>query len=80
MYLVTFTVKGTGRFPLDMLRYASCWPATSDDVAALTSTTPIAITLRLHSRTKTPDAVLWAGRWASFGWQIIPTMVRVQKI
>jgi hypothetical protein len=80
MYLVTFTVKGTGRFPLDMLRYAQCWPATSDDVVALDSKTPIAITLRLHSRTKTPDAVLWGGRWASFGWNIIPSMTRVTKL
>jgi hypothetical protein len=28
----TFVVVGTSHFPLDMLRYDSCWPRTSDSV------------------------------------------------
>ena len=31
-----FEVTGRGEFPWDMLRYDSCWPQTSDDVAKIT--------------------------------------------
>ena len=27
----TFTVEGTGMFPVDMLRYDNCWPRTEQD-------------------------------------------------
>lgn len=30
-----FTVAGAGDFPMDMLRYDHCWPASSEDAAKL---------------------------------------------
>lgn len=35
--LVVFTVKGTGPFPIDMLRYDGCWPYSSDDCSAVSN-------------------------------------------
>lgn len=65
-----FTVTGTGRFPLDMLRYDSCWPATQTDVHnmsdhghAVMGRCPSTIALETHGE-PTSD------RWASFGWEV----------
>ncbi len=68
-----FTVKGWGAFPLDMLRYDSCWPATAADSERirssfrghLTSSPPQEI--RLVSASASPITV---DRWASFGWSV----------
>lgn len=62
-----FRVQGTGRFPLDMLRYDSCWPWSQEDVRALDGWQDMT--------GGTPRVVLLEGisepteeRWASFGW------------
>jgi len=34
---VTFTVRGTGEFPLDMLRYDQCRPASDTNAIAITA-------------------------------------------
>jgi hypothetical protein len=34
----TFTVEGREAFPLDMLRYDQCWPATLDDAVTIADT------------------------------------------
>lgn len=31
----SFTVKGSGQFPLDMLRYDQCWPTGTDDASKI---------------------------------------------
>lgn len=64
-----FKVTGESRFPLDMLRYDSCWPHHQEDVSTLgmainrypTGNRPI----RLVSSVKPPTI----DRWASFGWR-----------
>lgn len=33
--LVEFRVSGVGYFPVDMLRYDRCWPATTDDAVSV---------------------------------------------
>jgi len=33
-----FTVKGTGAFPIDMLRYDACWPDHAADAIAIQDT------------------------------------------
>jgi hypothetical protein len=64
-----FTVTGTGRFPLDMLRYDSCWPATQDDVRRLdhwqemTGGAPRSVLME-SANEPTRD------RWSSFGWTV----------
>lgn len=62
-----FTVEGSGSFPLDMLRYDCCWPATSGDVAqmtAVTYNTKRKVELLSH-REPTKE------RWKSFIWPVV---------
>lgn len=80
MYLKTFTVRGRGEFPLDMLRYDSCWPATGEDVAKIAPTYELAktreemavreVTLKKYVERKT-SIVTSDRRWDSFHWQVI---------
>lgn len=71
-YLVRFTVKGFGQFPIDMLRYDRCFPDTEKDSEELLATFNTAavweINLAAYCRTKS-----WLpcnGRWNSFGCDI----------
>lgn len=67
----------TPRFPLDMLRYDACYPATGDDVATLSlSLDPMARVERLAGSQPVRlialrDSKRWAPspRWPSFGWR-----------
>jgi hypothetical protein len=64
--MTRFTVEGNYPFPLDMLRYDSCWPA--DTNSALNIAKP-----DVHDRTIT--LLTWGvgitpERWASFGWTV----------
>jgi len=64
-----FTVTGAMPFPLDMLRYDSCWPRNSEDVCVMyesiksVDTTPATIKL---SGANPPTK----GRWRSFMWNV----------
>lgn len=64
-----YTVSGTGAFPVDMLRYDSCYPARQDDAIQLsphTRRSPGEVYhVTLHSCHPPTDA-----RWASFGWKV----------
>lgn len=65
---MVFQVKGVGIFPVDMLRYDECWPATSDDATELacnlSGDDPLATwTIELMSAKKPT-----VNRWKSFGW------------
>ena len=69
---VHFTVIGTGRFPIDMLRYDGCWPFQSSDAVAIENSfktirppDPESHTVRLEGTCKPTVA-----RWRSFGWDI----------
>ena len=63
--LVTFTVRGKGQFPFDMLRYDTCWPKfESPDVPALTRTDEERSLTMQGLREPTED------RWRSFGWRV----------
>ncbi len=79
MYMSKFVVEGRGHFPLDMLRYDSCWPSTQSDVAALDyiredfrkppneKSRRVALS-RCH---KTKGFKPTSDRWESFGWHIV---------
>lgn len=49
---ITFDVRGTGAFPVDMLRYDACWPASEADshrmVLTHERTEPVTVKLRKH--------------------------------
>lgn len=64
-----FTVRGSGRFPFDMLRYDCCWPASQVDVNSISNEVLIVermITLHTHN-INAPTI----GRWESFGWRVL---------
>ena len=75
-----FKVRGEGLFPLDMLRYDTCWPSTSEDVIKLTARhkeprTVEMCGISLLSKRDTEDLIKkgrfpTAERWASFGWEV----------
>ncbi len=76
LYYTTFEVVGDLPFPLDMLRYDSCYPDTHEDVVAIEDSfdrgsgavRPHRVTLRkLHAG---KDPRIEKARWASFSWKV----------
>jgi len=65
--VLNFIVVGGGPFPIDMLRYDSCWPLTQADANVLTW----ASSERRHisMQTVSPGGPTEA-RWESFGWKV----------
>jgi hypothetical protein len=67
----SFVVVGKGPFPLDMLRYDGCYPATPGAVEAITSSfdkehrQPYKVALLSN------DVPPTEGRWRSFGCSVI---------
>ncbi len=79
LYLHEATVEISGQFPLDMLRYDSCFPATSEDVAEIANSfigcCPGHRRVRLHALSR--DKAHWTPeRWESFHAKIITTITR----
>lgn len=74
MYVTQFTVEGFGEFPVDMLRYDSCWPGRPEDAAAIIDhgdfRTRRAVQLVTAHATKGYPKIT-DDRWSSFGWQVI---------
>lgn len=72
----SFTVRGFGRFPVDMLRYDYAYPASGEDASKIDESFPSIgerfgaqgpQEIRLTTTTKGPTVE----RWLSFGWNII---------
>jgi len=76
----TFEVMGRGKFPMDMLRYDNCWPATQDDVTKLVEsmTNPdyLRMDWKITLRTRTLNTPT-LGRWISFEWHVLQTTQKV---
>jgi len=70
MYRTVFDVRGTGTFPLDMLRYDSCVPHTQDDVCQMSLTRARVLTLHSYHKYK-KTSVPTSARWHSFGWEVV---------
>lgn len=70
--LYVFTVAGWGEFPIDMLRYDSCWPhrESEDSVAIGASHFPRASTV-MRQVTLIGIKAPTEGRWKSFGWSVL---------
>lgn len=72
---VSFTVEGSGQFPVDMLRYDGCYPATErEDVLAIAAHTygekrRVVLIVRPLKGDKFVN--LTPARWASFGWRFV---------
>ena len=67
----SFTVRGRGPFPVDMLRYDQCWPVFPDDAdkirdSLMNPSYKDTREIQLNStKSFSTDA-----RWSSFGWYI----------
>lgn len=71
MYRTRFQVRGRGRFPLDMLRYDNCFPASSDDVAKMDEEySREERTIELITLHKYRQEHITPARWESFGWTV----------
>lgn len=75
----TYTVKAQREmsFPVDMLRYDTCWPSTGDQAVLLTS-----VIIPERSRLKGIVRITLTGtqrptsaRWKSFGWDVVGEVV-----
>ena len=74
LYEHFFTVWGTAPFPIDMLRYDCCWPATAADSLAIersvvnrdSQSVVVRLMSRIHRRHWRPAT----DRWRTFGWRI----------
>lgn len=64
--LVEYAVRGSGRFPVDMLRYGRCWPATPGDALALASVEAGERMVRVRGLGPVAPE-----RWQSFGWAVV---------
>lgn len=73
-YFVAFSVKGSGPFPLDMLRYDRCFPSGFADVKHLGETT-WRREVRLVSFSAEAKAMIHEDRWRSFGWEVVDIKV-----
>jgi len=75
----TFTVRGTGEFPQDMLRYDACTPLTDDDKRIVYAEYSDDILwdnetqrLRLNTvRLVTERRFITNARWRSFLWSVV---------
>lgn len=72
MYESFIVVEGRGTFPMDMLRYDRCFPASELDSSIANMDGHRALILCRRSESS-PDPT--KGRWNSFGWDVIETYV-----
>ena len=76
MYYHRYTVKGTGNFPLDMLRYDASFPSASQAVSVMMAHDERFVSLGHIGAKQWQPAY---ERWRSFGWQVerfeIPTRI-----
>lgn len=78
IYRQTFAVKGSGEFPVDMLRYDACYPASQDDSVKLSrrlERRTVCLERRIANRGPVPTV----DRWSSFGWCVLADTIAVTK-
>lgn len=69
-YVHTFTVEGTGHFPLDMLRRDQCYPRSeSDSNRAAQPRILCRVVLERQQADRWWQPTV--GRWESFGWKLV---------
>lgn len=82
-YLTTFKVRGRGDFPIDMLRYDSCYPTYQESVSSLRqhygSSEDGARDVELSTWSSTAHEAKnkpTEDRWKSFGWLVVESSFR----
>jgi hypothetical protein len=65
---IEFDVFGEGPFPIDMLRYDLCWPASELNATTLAATFTNRVSVHgIKLKGLKPPT---PARWASFGWKV----------
>ena len=71
LYIHEFQVVGQLTFPVDMLRYDSCFPATSEDAVKIAPHFEREGTEEIHLVSYSEKSwVPTQARWISFGWKV----------
>lgn len=70
LVLTTFTVRGKGKFPVDMLRYDKCWPASMDDAAVMEDLIVEPVVGRVDIKLTSISRPTY-DRWKSYGWYVL---------
>lgn len=68
MSIFTFTVSGTGEFPVDMMRFERAWPRAPSDSKKIQESDPSSGRFEVDLQSADPPSQ--KGRWGSFGWRI----------
>ena len=68
----TIYVWGSGDFPMDMLRYDNCIPASSTGAASMAYRSKAERTVQLEMFISESANGPTEERWKSFGWTVIP--------
>lgn len=77
-YIQTFVVQGSLPFPVDMLRYDSCYPKTTEDAMQIVSRDLLGTkTVTLQRQVDYKKDQPTVDRWRSFGWLV--TLVQTNK-
>jgi len=76
MHTIHFVVRGSGRFPFDMLRYDCCTPTTETDSMEMGEdwdgdTRDVMLDKQFRKITDARRFLPTVGRWESFGWSVI---------
>ena len=75
MYETRFTVSGDFSFPIDMLRFDQCFPASQEDVRAISQKDSIReVNLIQYHEGKTSRVT--PARWRSFLWEVTTSTTR----
>lgn len=75
MHLHEATIHFHGSFPLDMLRFDSCWPKQETDAAIIESSfrrgaDNMSVRVLCRKEHKSPELAWTDGRWESFGAKV----------
>lgn len=82
MKTLRYTVEGRCAFPIDMLRYDCCWPATEQDSHKIENINdpmvdsredkPYSVTVETARNTRDHGRfIVTEGRWDSFNWKLV---------
>jgi len=70
---IHFVVEGNGGFPLDMLRYDLCWPASETDSRLIEASKRDEYRGRVRAISLKGLKYPTERRWESFGWGVVPS-------
>ena len=77
--IITYTVEGSGMFPLYMLRYDSCWPYSGEDAFSIGMgyddpgiSDKRRVRLSTYRHQERVNEITH-GRWRAFNWVVVET-------